>query len=146
MFVMKLVLNKKWGLSYEIKESIQAGIELFGFEVKSLRNKLGSIDGARMIIRGGEAFLVGVYIPAYQEKNTPKDYDPYRTRRLLLKKEEMVHIIKNEESQNLTTIPISLYLKGALIKCEIALCKKKHKGDKRENIKKDIARREMRNS
>lgn len=143
---MKLVLNKKWGLSYEIKESIQAGIELFGFEVKSLRNKLGSIDGARMIIRGGEAFLVGVYIPAYQEKNTPKDYDPYRTRRLLLKKDEMVHIIKNEESQNLTTIPISLYLKGALIKCEIALCKKKHKGDKRENIKKDIARREMRNS
>lgn len=143
---MKLVLNKRWGLSYEIKESIQAGIELFGFEVKSLRNKLGSIDGARMIIRGGEAFLVGVYIPAYQEKNTPKSYDPYRTRRLLLKKEEMIHIIKNEESQNLTTIPISLYLKGTLIKCEIALCKKKHKGDKRENIKKDIARREMRNS
>ena len=143
---MKLVLNKKWGLSYEIKESMQAGIELFGFEVKSLRNKLGSIDGARVIIRGGEAFLVGVYIPAYQEKNTLKSYDPYRTRRLLLKKEEMVHIIKNEESQNLTTIPISLYLKGTLIKCEIALCKKKHKGDKRENIKKDIARREMRNS
>ena len=146
MVIMKLVLNKKWGLSYEIKESMQAGIELFGFEVKSLRNKLGSIDGARVIIRGGEAFLVGVYIPAYQEKNTLKSYDPYRTRRLLLKKEEMVHIIKNEESQNLTTIPISLYLKGTLIKCEIALCKKKHKGDKRENIKKDIARREMRNS
>lgn len=146
MVIMKLVLNKKWGLSYEIKESMQAGIELFGFEVKSLRNKLGSIDGARVIIRGSEAFLVGVYIPAYQEKNTPKTYDPYRTRRLLLKKEEMVHIIKNEESQNLTTIPISLYLKGTLIKCEIALCKKKHKGDKRENIKKDIARREMRNS
>lgn len=143
---MKLVLNKKWGLSYEIKESMQAGIELFGFEVKSLRNKLGSIDGARVIIRGGEAFLIGMYVPAYQEKNTPKDYDPYRTRRLLLKKEEMVHIIKNEESQNLTIIPISLYLKGTLIKCEIALCKKKHKGDKRENIKKDIARREMRGS
>ena len=144
--VMKLVLNKKWGLNYEIKEAMQAGIELFGFEVKSLRNKLGSIDGARIIIRGGEAFLIGSFIPAYQEKNTPKDYDAYRTRRLLLNKEEMVHIIKDEESQNLTTIPISLYLKGTLIKCEIALCKKKLKGDKRENIKKDIARREMRNS
>lgn len=141
---MKLVINKKWGLHYEIKETLQSGVELFGFEVKSLRNKLGSLDGGRVIIRGGEAFLVGTYIPAYQENNTPKEYDPYRTRRLLLHKHEMEHIITEEQGGNLTTIPISLYLKSNLIKCEIALCKKKQKGDKRENIKKDIARREIR--
>ena len=146
MTTMKLVLNKKWGLSYEIKESIQAGIELFGFEVKSLRGKQGSLDGGRVIIRGGEAFLISSFIPAYQPANTPKSYDPQRTRKLLLNKSEMEKIIRDEESQNLTTIPISLYLKGGLVKCEIALCKKKQKGDKRENIKKEISRRELKNN
>ena len=146
MTTMKLVLNKKWGLNYEIKEIIQAGIELFGFEVKSLRGKQGSLDGGRVIIRGGEAFLIGSFIPAYQPANTPKSYDPQRTRKLLLNKSEMEKIIRDEESQNLTTIPISLYLKGGLVKCEIALCKKKRKGDKRENIKKEISRRELKNN
>ena len=143
---MQLLHNKKVGMTYEVKESIQAGVELFGFEVKSLREKKGSLDGGKVIIRGGEAFLVGVFIPPYQEKNSPKDYDPYRTRRLLLNKTEIANIVRDEESTNLTTVPISLYTKGQLIKCEVALCKKKLASDKRENIKKDIARREMRNS
>ena len=133
-------------MTYEVKESIQAGVELFGFEVKSLRDKKGSLDGGKVIIRGGEAFLVGVFTPPYQEKNSPKDYDPYRTRRLLLNKAEIANIVRDEESTNLTTVPISLYTKGQLIKCEVALCKKKLASDKRENIKKDIARREMRNT
>ena len=143
---MQLLHNKKVGMTYEVKESIQAGVELFGFEVKSLRDKKGSLDGGKVIIRGGEAFLVGVFIPPYQEKNSPKDYDPYRTRRLLLNKAEIANIVRDEESTNLTTVPISLYTKGQLIKCEVALCKKKLASDKRENIKKDIARREMRNT
>ena len=141
---MQLLHNKKVGMTYEVKESIQAGVELFGFEVKSLREKKGSLDGGKVIIRGGEAFLVGVFIPPYQEKNSPKDYDPYRTRRLLLNKTEIANIVRDEESTNLTTVPISLYTKGQLIKCEVALCKKKLASDKRENIKKDIARRELR--
>ncbi len=131
-------------MTYEVKETTQAGVELFGFEVKSLRKKQGSLDVGKVIVRGGEVFLVGAFIPPYQESNTPKEYDPYRTRRLLLNKNEIVDIVKNEESGNLTSVPVSLYLKKNLIKCEIALCKKKEKGDKRENIKKEIARREMR--
>ena len=141
---MQLLHNKKVGMTYEVKETLQAGVELFGFEVKSLRDKKGSLDGGKVIIRGGEAFLVGVFIPPYQEKNSPKDYDPYRTRRLLLNKAEIAKIVRDEESTNLTTVPISLYTKGQLIKCEVALCKKKLASDKRENIKKDIARRELR--
>ena len=86
---MQLVYNKKLGLNYEIKEKIAVGIELLGFEVKSLRKKQGSLDGARAIIRGGEVFLIGSYIPPYQESNTPKNYDPHRNRKLLLNKNEI---------------------------------------------------------
>src|SRR5882672_745288 len=128
---MQLVSNKKIGLTYEIKEHIEAGIELLGGEAKSLRNKLGALDGGRVLIRGGEAFVVGIFIPPYQEKNTVKDYDPYRTRKLLLNKKEMEHILREEDIHNLTTIPISLYLKSNLIKCEIGLCRRKQKHDKR---------------
>jgi len=142
---MQLVYNKKLGLNYEIKEKIAVGIELLGFEVKSLRKKQGSLDGARAIIRGGEVFLIGSYIPPYQESNTPKNYDPHRNRKLLLNKNEIEKLFKDEQSNNLTLVPISLYLKNNLIKLDLGLGKKKQKGDKRENIKKEIAKREMRN-
>lgn len=141
---MKLVDSKKLHLTYVITDTKEAGIELVGFEVKSLRKKQGSLDGAKIIVRGGEAFLVGAYIPAYQPANTPKSYDPYRTRRLLLTKEEIFDLYATEQAKTLTLAPHSLYLKGNLIKCEVAICKKKDVRDKREDIKKDISRRELR--
>lgn len=141
---MKLVVNKKLTLTYSILETFETGIELLGHEVKSLRAHLGSLDGAKVIIRGGEAFLVGSYIPPYQPNNTEKGYDPHRTRRLLLSKEEIMTLVRKEESTNLTMHPVSCYTKKNLIKCEVALCKKLQKHDKRESIKKDIARREQR--
>ena len=143
---MKLVDSKKLHLTYVITEAIEAGLELFGFEVKSLRLKLGSLDGAKVIVRGGEAYLVGAYIPPFQPANTPKSYDPYRTRRLLLKKAELYNLYSLEQSKTLTLAPHSLYLKNNLIKCEVAFCKKKNTRDKREEIKKDSSRREMKES
>lgn len=143
---MKLIENKKLRMTYDVIDTYQAGMELEGHEVKSLRNKLGSLDGSKVIIRGGEAFLVGSYIPPYQPANTPKSYDEHRTRRLLLKKDEIAKLAVIEEKKDLTLHPISLYIKNNLVKCEVALCKKLQKHDKRENIKKDIARRELRNS
>jgi len=143
---MKLVENKKLRMTYDVIDTYQVGMELEGHEVKSLRNKLGSLDGSKVIIRGGEAFLVGSYIPPYQPANTPKSYDEHRTRRLLLKKDEIAKLAVIEEKKDLTLHPISLYIKNNLVKCEVALCKKLQKHDKRENIKKDIARRELRNN
>ena len=67
-----LIENKKVNLDYEILEKFDAGIELLGFEVKSVRNHLGSILGAHISVRGGEAYLFNSFIPGYQEKNTPK--------------------------------------------------------------------------
>ncbi|MEN9552038.1 MAG: hypothetical protein RI935_415 [Candidatus Parcubacteria bacterium] len=143
---MRLIENKKLGMVYTVEETISTGMELFGFEVKSIRMKLGSLDGARIIIRGGEAFLVGAFIPPYQAANTTPSYDPYRTRKLLVTKKEIFRLAAVEQEKRLTLIPISLYLNNNLIKCSLGLCKKKQAGDKRENIKKDIARRELRNS
>lgn len=141
---MKLIESKKLHLVYVITTTFEAGIELFGFEVKALRKKQGSLEGGKVLIRGGEAFLVGVYIPPYQAANTPKSYDPYRTRQLLLKKSEVMELYNLEQSKTLTLHPNSLYSTHNLIKCEVAVCKKKDTKDKREDIKKDIARREMR--
>ena len=143
---MKLIDSKKLHLTYVITDTYEAGIELFGFEVKALRAKQASLEGAKVLIRGGEAFLVGVYIAPYQAANTPKSYDPYRTRRLLFKKSELMELYSHEQSKTLTLAPNSLYSTHNLIKSEVAVCKKKDSKDKREDIKKDIARRELRSS
>ena len=143
---MKLIDNKKLHLTYVTSDSFEAGVELFGFEVKALRGKLASLEGSKVIIRGGEAFLIGVYIAPYQAANSPKEYDPYRTRRLLLRKKEIEELYGLEQTKTLTLHPHSLYSKNNLIKCEVAVCKKKDARDKREDIKKDVARRELRES
>ena len=143
---MKLIENKKLHLTYVINDSYDAGIELFGFEVKAIRAKQSSLEGSKIIVRGGEAFIVGMYIAPYQAANTPKDYDPYRTRRLLLRKKEIEELYGLEQTKVLTLHPNSLYSKNNLIKCEVAVCKKKDARDKREDIKKEISRRETRNS
>jgi len=141
---MRLIESKKLHLTYIITDTKEAGIELFGFEVKSLRKKQGSLEGAKVIVRGGEAFLVGSYIPPYQAANTPASYDEHRTRRLLLNKKEIAELLHQEEVRGLTIHPISLYIKNNLVKCDIALCKKLQKHDKREKVKQEISRREMR--
>ena len=143
---MRLIEAKKLHLTNIISDTKEAGIELFGFEVKSLRKKLGSLDGAKVIVRGGEVFVVGVYIPPFQPANTPKSYDPYRTRKLLFNKSEIEELYTLEQSKTLTLAPHSLYLKKNLIKCGVAICKKKNTRDKREDIKKDITRRATRES
>lgn len=141
---MKLIDNKKLHLTYTTIENLEAGIELFGFEVKALRSKLGNLDGAKVIVRGGEVYVVGIYIPPFQAANTPKSYDPYRTRRLLLKQKEIIDLYDRDTTKGLTMHPSSLYIKHNLIKCEVSVCKKKNMTDKREDLKKTIARREMR--
>jgi len=140
---MTLINHKKARFDYEIMDKYEAGIELLGFEVKSLMSKRGSLEGAFVIARGGEAFLMGASIPPYQAKNTPAGYDPYRTRRLLLKKSE-INFLAGKETNGLTIVPLSMYNKGTKIKIEIAVVRHKKKHDKRELIKKRETGREIR--
>lgn len=140
-----LITNKKAHFDFEILEEIEAGAELLGLEVKSLKNGQGSLVGARVVVRGGEAMLVGATIPPYQANNAPEDYDPERPRRLLLSQKELQQVLDAEESAGLTAIPISWYNKGRLVKLSLGIARGKKKADKREKIKKrdvfrDIAR------
>ena len=138
-----LIRNKKAGLNYEILDRFHAGIELFGFEVKSIRKRQGSLEGARVVVRGGEAFLVGASVPPYQQANTPKGYDPERTRRLLLTKKEIGELAGSERTKGLTIVPISVYNSKRKLKLEFALVRGKKKHDKRETLKKKQAARDM---
>lgn len=140
---MDLLRHKKAHLNYEILEQFEAGIELLGSEVKSLRARQGSLEGAHGIVRGGEAFLVGATIPPYQPSNTVKDYDPERPRRLLLNKKELEELQGAESRKGLTIVPISMYNKGRKVKVALAIVRGKKKFDKREDLKKRDTDREM---
>jgi len=132
---MTLIENDKVSFDYELLEKLEAGLELFGFEVKSLRAKLGSLKGARVVARGGEAYLVGASIPAWQIKNAPKSYDPERTRRLLLNKREIAQISSAEAEKGLTVVPLMVYNKGRNLKLSLAIARGKKKQDKRHTIR-----------
>ena len=140
---MSLIENKKVRLNYEILETYTAGIELFGFEVKSLRNRLGSLEGAHITVRGAEAYLIAANIPAFQPKNAPKDYDPVRNRKLLLSKKELNHLSGMEGQKGLTIVPLLVYNKGRFLKVDIAVVRGKKKFDKRETLKLRDAKRDI---
>ncbi|HEY4513252.1 MAG TPA: SsrA-binding protein SmpB [Candidatus Paceibacterota bacterium] len=136
--------NRKARFNYETVEKYESGIELFGTEVKSVRGGHMSLEGAFVIIRGGEAFLINANIPPFQPKNAPKDYDPLRNRKILLTKKEIAELAGSEKNKSLTIVPISVYNKNRKIKVAIALVKGKKKFDKRETIKKRETDRELR--
>lgn len=139
-----LVENKKARMELEVLETYEAGLSLHGFEVKTLRAGQGSLAGARVLVRGGEAFLVGATIRAYQEKNAPKGYDPERARRLLLNKKEIGEIADAEGQKRLTIVPIMVYNKNRRLKLQVAIARHKNARDKREVLKSRDAKREIR--
>ncbi len=136
--------NRKVHFNYEIEKNFEAGIELEGIEVKSVKKGQGSLEGAYIIVRGGEAFLTGATIPPYQQNNTPKDYDPLRNRKLLLNKAEIKELADIQGGKGLTIVPISMYGNKAKIKLEIGIARGKKKFDKRQAIKKRDTDREIR--
>ncbi len=128
--------NKKAHFNYIIEDTYEAGIELQGHEVKSIKNGQGNINSSFCIVRGGEAYIVGMHIPPYQVNNTDPGYDPDRTRRLLLSKKEIKKLADKDDIKGLTLVPLSLYSKGPYIKVSIAIARGKKTFDKRETIKK----------
>lgn len=127
--------NDKAFFNYNILETFEAGLILKGHEVKSIKQGKISIKGSYVKIIEGEPFLIGALVPPYQPSNVPKDYDPQRTRKLLLKKSELKYLI-GKTSAGLTLVPLKIFSKNNLIKIEIALGRRKKKYDKREIIKK----------
>jgi SsrA-binding protein len=139
-----LIDNRKAHFNYEILEKYEAGIELFGYEVKSIKSGRAILAGSFAIVRGGEVFLMNMQIPPYQVGNTPLDYDPTRTRRLLLTKKQIQELSDEDSKKGLTLVPLSLYSKGRRIKVELGIARGKKNYDKRETIKKRDTDREIR--
>jgi len=137
------IRNKKATFNYEILETFEAGVVLFGYEVKAIRAGKGKLDGGHVVIRGGEAYLVNSSVSYYQEANTPKGYDSERPRKLLLSKKQLAKLEVETNQAGLTIVPISWYNKQSKIKLEIALVRGKKKVDKRETLKKRDVKRDI---
>lgn len=135
--------NKKARFDFELLDTFEAGISLEGFEVKAIRAGRADLTGAHVVVRGGEAFLIGSKVAPLQLKNTPPNYEPDRTRRLLLNKKELDQLSAGESKRGLTIVAVSLYNKGRVIKLSLAIAKGKKKFDKRESIKSRDTKREM---
>ena len=135
--------NRKARFDYEILETLEAGIELLGFEVKSIRTGRAQLAGTFATIQSGELWLLNATISPYQAGNVPADYDPARSRRLLLKRREIEYLAGKMQSEKLTIVPLKLYNKGGLVKLELGVARGKKKYDKRETIKKREVEREI---
>ncbi len=142
---MNLAENRKAHFEYEIMDDFEAGIELLGFEAKAIRAGKANVTNAFVIVRGGEAYVIGMTIDPYQVKNTPISYVPDQNRRLLLSKKEIAEIGKQTDGQGLTAIVLLLYSKGSRVKAKVAIVRGKKNHDKRESIKKrDLDRAQKR--
>jgi SsrA-binding protein len=130
-----IVFNRKAGFEYFIEDQYEAGIALEGWEVKSLRAGKINISDSHIIIKNGEAFLLGAQINPLPTVSTHFIPDPVRTRKLLLNRKELNNLIGSVERQGYTIVPISLYWKKNKIKIKIALAKGKKEHDKRGTIK-----------
>ncbi len=138
---MSLVENKKIHLNYHIVDKYISGIQLTGNEVKAVRNSKAEITGAKIIIRDGEAFIVGMNVSPYQQSLNSEKIKNDRTRKLLLKKSEILKLA-TESEKGLSILPIKIFADHGLLKLELGLSKRKNKQDKRETIKKKDFERE----
>lgn len=136
-------VNRRAYFDYEILETYEAGIELLGHEVKSIKTGHINLVGSFAVIRNGEAWLLSATIPPYQSKNVTTKYEPTRSRRLLLHKSEIKELIGKSAQKGLTIIPLKVYTKRGKIKILIGLAKHKKNKDKREIIKKRESQREV---
>jgi len=129
-----LAYNRRATYDYEILEKYEAGLALAGYEVKAIKTGHLSLQGAYVTIKDNQAYLLNATIPPYQPKNTPSDYDPQRTRKLLLHKSEIKSLIGKTKQKGLTLVPLRVYTKRGKIKLEFGLGRGKRKADKREKI------------
>lgn len=134
--------NRKARHDYFIDESFEAGIELFGTEVKSLRAGRVNLKDSYCEVEKGELFALGVHISPYEQGNI-FNKDPLRPRKLLMHKREIMKLSGLVSRDGYTLVPLSLYFKGSRVKMAIGLCRGKKLYDKREDIAKKDANREI---
>jgi SsrA-binding protein len=144
----QLAQNKKANFDYELLEKHEAGLVLFGHEVKAIRAGQLSLKGSYISIRTNqghpELFLINCQVSPYKQAGDMPDYNPLRERKLLLKKDEIRRLLGKKQIEGLTLIPLKIYTNHSFLKLEFALAKGKKKYDKRESIKKREVDRQLR--
>jgi len=140
--VKQIARNKKAYHDYFILETFEAGIELFGTEVKSVRLSAVNLKDAFCAVKDGELFVYGMHVSPY-EKGNIFNRDPLRPKKLLMHKREILRLYGRIKQDGLTLIPLSVYLKDSLVKVEVGLAKGKKLYDKRETAAKRDAEREI---
>ena len=135
--------NKKALFDYEILEKFEAGLVLFGQEVKSIKTGHINLSGTYVSLASGEPMLLGVKVPPYQPNNAGADYNEERQRKILLNKKEIDYLIGKTKTKGFSLIPLKVYEKNGRIKLEFGLARGKKKYDKKEKIKKREADREI---
>jgi SsrA-binding protein len=135
--------NRQARFLYEILETFEAGVQLAGTEVKSIRAGKVNLRDGYALIRNGEAWLINVHISAYDASSQYFNHDPRRTRKLLLNRKEISKLIGQVEQKGLTLVPLKMYFKGSWVKISIGLGRGKKLHDKRETLKRRQDEREM---
>ncbi len=139
---MPVVKNRRAYRDYEVIDEIEAGIQLTGSEVKSVRAARVDINQSYARLKEGEVFLINAHISPYQ-KARAEECEPRRERKLLLKKKEISYIAKSTERKGVTLVPTRIYFKRGWAKVSLGLARGKKKKDKRETIKRKTIEREM---
>lgn len=140
---MILAENKKALFDYEILEKMEAGLVLSGQEVKSAKNKTISLKGSFVTFHGNEALLTNTHLSPYPQAGPLPQYDPTRSRRLLLHKKQIAYLRGKSQEKGLTIVPLMVYIKNHLVKVEIAVARGRHKYDKREVLKERDLKKEL---
>ena len=140
--VRVITQNKKAWHDYFVDEKIEAGVELFGTEVKSLRQGAVNLKDSYCSFKNGEIFALGVHISPY-EKGNIFNREPMRPKKLLLHKREIVRLCSKAAEKGYSVIPLSLYFLGSRVKMEIGLCRGKKLYDKRDDMAARAAKRDM---
>jgi len=142
--VKTVASNRKAYHDYFVEERFEAGIELFGTEVKAIRQGTVNLKDSYLVISDGELFAKGIHISPY-EKGNIFNRDPLRERKLLMHKKEILKLRSLSEKDGYTLIPLSLYLKSGRVKVEVGVCRGKKLYDKREStLKRDLERENRR--
>ena len=139
------ILNRKAKYDYELLEKYEAGIELTGTEIKSIRNGQANLKDSYAVVKNNEIFLLNMHVSAYKEGNI-FNHDETRTRKLLLHKSEIKKINDKVQIKGLTLVPVKLYFVNGRAKIELAVARGKHTYDKKETIKQRDIEREMKKS
>ncbi len=139
---MERIENRKVKRDYQILETIEAGIVLSGSEVKSVRAHKASLEGAHVDISGTTAHLLNADIQPYQPKNLKGEYDQKQPRKLLFSRDELAKLADIKKQKGLTIVPLSMYNKGRYVKVAVGVVRGKKNYDKREDLKKEAARRD----